>query len=83
MHRCDNCGNAYKNPFKLTLKAQDYFFDSFECAIQKLAPHCLNCDTRIIGHGLESGGEIFCCAGCARAQGVLDLIDHSENIPPI
>jgi hypothetical protein len=83
MQRCESCGNAYKNVFKVSSHSGDYYFDSFECAIQKLAPHCQNCDTRIIGHGVESGNEIYCCAGCARAQGILNLVDHSENIPPI
>jgi hypothetical protein len=28
-------------------------FDSFECAIQALAPTCPHCGNRIIGHGVE------------------------------
>ncbi|HKB23086.1 MAG TPA: hypothetical protein VKC99_09940 [Methyloceanibacter sp.] len=32
-------------------------FDSFECAIQALAPACPNCGNRIIGHGVQHGDE--------------------------
>jgi len=83
VERCESCGNAYKKTFKIIMGSREHTFDCFECAIQKLAPHCKNCDTRIIGHGLECGLDYFCCAGCARVQGVTDLMDHSENIPLI
>jgi hypothetical protein len=42
-------------------------FDSFECAIQRLAPRCEHCDCRVIGHGVEVEGRFFCCAHCARS----------------
>jgi hypothetical protein len=46
-----------------------HIFDRFECAIQALAPTCAHCGCRIIGHGVEQGGSIYCCAHCAGAQG--------------
>jgi hypothetical protein len=45
-------------------------FDSFECAIHRLAPTCDHCECRIIGHGTEVDGRMYCCASCAR---------HGEN----
>jgi hypothetical protein len=45
-------------------------FDSFECAIQKMAPVCVHCRCRVIGHGVEQGDRIFCCAHCAEMAGV-------------
>jgi hypothetical protein len=47
---------------------------SFECAIQLLAPVCAHCRVRIIGHGLEKNGVMFCCAG---KEGVTKLRDRS------
>jgi hypothetical protein len=44
-----------------------HVFDSFECAIQKLAPICENCQTKIVGHGVEVSGHFYCCGHCARA----------------
>jgi hypothetical protein len=41
-------------------------FDSFECAIQRLAPTCEHCQCRIVGHGVEVEGRFFCCAHTAR-----------------
>jgi hypothetical protein len=51
-------------------------FDSFECAIHALAPRCEHCDCRVIGHGLEADGRIFCCDHCAEASGVDGLTDR-------
>jgi hypothetical protein len=48
------------------ISGETYTFDSFECAVQKLAPTCENCGCRIIGHGAEVTGRFFCCAHCAR-----------------
>jgi hypothetical protein len=76
MERCENCGNSYAKVFKIIMNGASHTFDSFECAIQKLAPSCESCGTRIIGHGLEKGSQFFCCAGCARKMGVTELIDH-------
>jgi hypothetical protein len=57
-------------------------FDSFECAIHAFAPHCAHCDCRIIGHGLERGGAIFCCEHCAR-DASSDAVDEAakESFP--
>jgi len=59
------------------LDAGGAIFDSFECAIHALAPHCPHCDCRIIGHGVEAGGSIFCCAHCAAREGETGLTDRA------
>jgi hypothetical protein len=64
---CDVCGNDYWMAFQVrTVSGATYTFDSFECAIQRLAPECEHCKCRIIGHGVEVEGRFFCCAHCAR-----------------
>jgi len=66
MAKCNQCGNDYHRPLEIRRDNQSYTFDSFECAIQHLAPTCARCGTRIVGHGLEADtGEIFCCGHCA------------------
>lgn len=68
MATCDVCGNDYWMSFEVrTTGGGAYTFDSFECAIQRLAPRCEHCDCRIIGHGVEVQGRFFCCAHCARS----------------
>lgn len=79
MNRCEQCGNAYGQTFVVSMNGASYTFDSFECAIEMLAPHCQECGTRVIGHGVESNGRVFCCAHCARMEGVTDLVDHSVS----
>ena len=68
MGRCEVCGNSYGKAFSVRMPAgDDHVFDSFECAIQKLAPTCAHCKCRIIGHGIEANGKMFCCEHCAHA----------------
>ena len=75
--RCDSCGNDYDKAFQVTKAGKTFTFDSFECAIHKLAPTCEHCGMRIIGHGLEaSDGRMFCCDHCAEGAGVKGLRDR-------
>jgi hypothetical protein len=74
---CETCGNDYDKAFEVVMRGQSHTFDSFECAIQALAPTCAHCGTRIIGHGLEQSGEMYCCAHCAEAEGADKLRDRA------
>jgi hypothetical protein len=65
--KCYTCGNYYDTCLKITHAGATHAFDCFECAIQALAPTCSHCACRIIGHGIEENGTVFCCAHCARA----------------
>jgi len=56
MATCEQCGNDYDKSFAVTMGGRTMIFDSFECAIQALAPTCPNCGNRIIGHGVEHNG---------------------------
>jgi hypothetical protein len=77
MAACETCGNDYDRPLEITLDGQRHVFDSFECAIHALAPTCVHCDCRIIGHGLQDGERWFCCAHCARKAGVDGRADRA------
>lgn len=79
MKTCECCGNTYENAFEVRMNGETHVFDSFECAIQKLAPLCDSCGCRIIGHGLQDGGKFYCCAHCARKNGVADLADNTVS----
>jgi hypothetical protein len=76
MAKCDVCGNDYDKAFQVTMRGQTHTFDSFECAIHMLAPTCSHCGCRIIGHGVEASGTMFCCANCASHEGVEELKDR-------
>jgi hypothetical protein len=76
MARCEACSNSYERLMKIELDGVVHFFDCFECAIQKLAPMCAQCGTRVIGHGVEAGQVVFCCAHCAREAGLRGLKDR-------
>ena len=73
---CEVCGNDYDKAFQVTIGGSTHTFDSFECAIHAVAPVCEHCGCRVIGHGVESDGRIFCCAHCADESGVPELRDR-------
>ena len=73
---CEVCGNRYDKAFEVRMGGKTHVFDSFECAIQALAPTCAHCGCRVIGHGVEAGGIIYCCAHCADQQGVRGVQDR-------
>jgi hypothetical protein len=77
MPRCDTCGNDYDKAFQVIAPGGTGTFDSFECAIQAMAPTCAHCHCRILGHGVEAGNAIYCCAHCAKESGATDLRDRS------
>ena len=72
MAKCDTCGNDYDKAFTLTQGDRSGTFDSFECAAHAMAPTCSHCSCRILGHGVEVDGTIYCCAHCAEHSGVAD-----------
>jgi hypothetical protein len=77
MARCHTCGNEYDKSFQVVMAGKTHAFDSFECAISALAPTCAHCRCRVIGHGVEQAGQIFCCAHCAQASGFGELRDRA------
>ncbi len=77
MALCDVCGNEYDNAMQVTRGAQTGTFDSFECAIHAFAPECAHCGCKIIGHGVEAGESVFCCAHCARQAGEDEVRDRA------
>ena len=84
MGNCAACGNEYANTFEVRPDEMSVFvFDSFECAIQLLAPTCAHCGIRLIGHGVEADGIIFCCAHCARSVGSPGPVDRVETPDPM
>ncbi len=77
MARCEVCGNDYDKSMQVTQGGASHTFDSFECAIHALAPTCAHCHCKIIGHGVEEHGKIYCCANCARHEGMAELRDRA------
>lgn len=83
MAKCEVCGNDYDKSFEVIAAGARHVFDSFECAIHKMAPICEHCSCKIIGHGVEANGHFYCCASCAAKQGVENLRDRQEHAVPV
>ena len=77
MARCEVCGNDYEQSFEVRLDGAVHTFDSFECAVHRLAPTCAHCGCRVIGHGVQADSRVFCCASCATRAGVAGVRDHA------
>ena len=82
MATCEVCGNDYYLSFEVVTAGKTHIFDSFECAIHRLAPVCDHCGCRIIGHGIEANGTFYCCAHCAHAQGATEVRDNAAHARP-
>lgn len=76
MAECEVCGNDYDKAMEISVAGETHVFDSFECAIHALAPGCAHCGCRIVGHGVEADGAVYCCAHCAGAEGVEGVADR-------
>ena len=79
---CEVCGNDYEMSFEVVAQGARHTFDSFECAIHKMAPICEHCGVKVVGHGVVVEGSFYCCAQCARHErrhgrggGVPGLVD--------
>jgi hypothetical protein len=78
MGTCEVCGNEYEMAFEVVTAGQGHMFDSFECAIHRLAPVCEHCGCKVIGHGTQVSGRFYCCAHCARSvEGTAAVADHA------
>jgi hypothetical protein len=77
MARCEVCGNDYDKTFEIKMAGKTHIFDSFECATHALAPTCAHCGCKIIGHGVEAQGTLYCCAHCAAQKGVKGVKDRA------
>jgi hypothetical protein len=73
MATCEVSGNDDKS-FEVHVNGQRHTFDSLGCAIQAVAPTCSHCSCRIIGHGVEGGDRMFCCAHCAAEAGASNAV---------
>ncbi|WP_371784126.1 hypothetical protein [Streptosporangium subroseum] len=76
MAQCEVCGNDYDMSFEVHAQGVVHVFDSFECAIHRMAPVCEHCGVRIAGHGVEADRRWFCCAHCAREEGANAIVDR-------
>ena len=76
MAECEVCGNEYDKAMEITVAGESHVFDSFECAIHAIAPQCEHCGVKIVGHGIEADGRMFCCAHCASRAGVEGVSDR-------
>lgn len=80
MARCETCGNEYERTFEIrAADGSTHTFDCFECAIHVLAPSCEHCGVRILGHGIEGRGAVYCCAHCAEQEGVTEVSDNAAH----
>ncbi len=77
---CELCGNDYDKTFSITtFDGATHVFDSFECAAHAIAPRCEHCGCKILGHGVEGGGKIYCCAHCAHHAGLGEIKDRADS----
>jgi hypothetical protein len=73
--RCMNCGLNIEKDYILYINGTEFTFDSFECAINFVAPRCTHCNSIILGRGTKQSDDIFCSPQCRKEK------THSPTIP--
>ena len=81
--RCEVCGNAYDKALQVVAGGTTHVFDCFECAIEALAPRCVECGCKVIGHGIEADERTYCSAHCAHQAGFVLARDHVEGVAEV
>jgi hypothetical protein len=65
--RCEVCGNPISGGVRLIADGMTHVFDSFQCAIHRLAPECEYCGCKVLGRPTVVGRSAYCDEWCAQA----------------
>jgi hypothetical protein len=55
MAQCETRGNDYDRAFQVVNSGVTHTFDTFECAVHRVAPTCPNCGVH------KKEGTVICC----------------------
>lgn len=73
--RCVNCGVDIEKDYILFINGTEFTFDSFECALNFVAPRCTNCNSIVMGKGIRRDGDVYCSKSCSQQ------ISHAQIVP--
>ena len=62
--RCINCGENIEKDYILFINGAEFVFDSFECAVNFVAPRCAHCNSVILGPGVKQLDDTYCGTSC-------------------
>jgi hypothetical protein len=72
--KCLNCGSSIEKDYILFINGAEYSFDSFECAVNFVAPRCSHCQSVIFGTGLKDAGVMFCNTTCSEKGQIVSMV---------
>jgi len=64
MARCEVCGNEFTKPVTVEWNGEQKTVDSFECAVQALAPRCEHCGQPVMNQSIQDDAPFYCCSVC-------------------
>lgn len=64
---CITCGTDSDDAFTVTWEGRTATFDCIECLATMVAPLCVHCGCRILGHWLLMDNDHYCCVHCAQS----------------
>ena len=62
--RCIKCGLTIEKDYILFINGTEFTFDSFECAVNFVAPRCANCNSVILKDGIQISEAKYCNHFC-------------------
>lgn len=73
--RCENCGFNIEKDYILFINGTEFTFDSFECAINFVAPRCAACNSIVLGRVVQERGDTYCSDKCSQTE------NHTPVVP--
>jgi phage terminase large subunit GpA-like protein len=64
MSRCEVCGKEFTKPVTVEWNGEQKTVDSFECAVQALAPRCEHCGQPVMNQSIQDDAPFYCCSVC-------------------
>jgi hypothetical protein len=65
--RCEVCGYVTRSGIRIIQGGVTHLFDSYQCAITRLAAECTHCGCRILGRPVEVHQRAYCSQECVVA----------------
>jgi hypothetical protein len=65
--RCEVCGHATRHGIRIVADGITHVFDSYQCAIHRMAAECEYCGCRILGRPVELHQRSYCSQECLAA----------------
>lgn len=66
--RCEKCGLNIEKDYILFINGKEFTFDSYDCAVNFVAPRCAHCNSIIAHREIKHREEAYCSQYCFKEK---------------